>query len=148
MNQGMLSKAIAGVLCVGAIGILSACQSRPRAMRDEVNRTEIVIDEAMENRTWDSSTAYYANGNIRAGGTGELIYVRADENDEIAATVGPLIFVANVLLMPVTIFTPNSPFVARTSHGATVPPTYTAMPPLRAETPYDTSTVVTSAGAR
>src|SRR5688500_17907723 len=97
-----------------------------------VNDTPLVVDEAMQIRDWDRSTNYYANGATVAGGTG-YVWETADwVSPGHRRFVDAPVAVLNFASMPVGLFV-NSPFGKQVARGETVPPTYTAQPPLPGE---------------
>lgn len=117
-----------GVLASAGMVLSTGCQrippNRPAALNDE----PLIVDEAMQIRDWDRSTAYYGNGNTHAGATRLTFEPKNDNRYNYAAD--PLIGVANIVLIPFTYFrTPARTMVIH--QGAIVPPTHTAMPPTR-----------------
>ena len=139
----------AGVLA--SAGMLSGCQRVQQTPPDTLNDSPLLVDEAMQIRDWDRSTAYYASGAVEAGAprvtfepkygtervestdprTGETIVRQERTGDAYSNTVvDPAIGVGNFVLIPFTYFwTP--PFKTIVSRGAVVPPTHTAMPEVR-----------------
>ena len=128
-NRSKLSQcALAALASAGLVLSMTGCQrippNRPVALNDE----PLVVDEAMQIRDWDRSTAYYGNGNTVAGAT-RLTYQPKNDNRYNYA-FDPLIGVANFAIIPFTYFkTPARTTVVH--QGAIVPPTHTAMPPTR-----------------
>ena len=121
------SAAFAALACAGLV-VSTGCQrippNRPVALNDE----PLVVDEAMQIRDWDRSTAYYGNGNTVAGATRLRFQPKDDRRLNYAAD--PLIGLANFAIIPFTYFkTPARTTIAH--QGAIVPPTHTAMPPTR-----------------
>jgi hypothetical protein len=95
---------------------------------DRLNDTPLVVDEAMQKRDWDRSTAYYQPSTVVAGPT--WLTFRGDEKAErVDVLTDPFIFLANVAASPYAAFRhPQTEAVIY--HGAIVPPTYHAMPPM------------------
>ena len=91
--------------------------------------TTLLVDPAMEVRDWQPVMAYYANGDTVAGPTG--FSYRTDPN--LPRWAGPLvdapIFAAQAVALPVNLAV-QDPCSRRVYTGATLEPTYTAMPPL------------------
>ena len=106
----------------------TGCQRIPPNRPVELNEAPLIVDEAMEIRDWDRSTAYYANGNTVAGATRLTFQPRDDRRLNYAAD--PLIGVANFVIIPFTYFR-TPPRTTVVHQGAIVPPTHTAMPPSR-----------------
>src|SRR5215204_4694264 len=80
--------------------VMTGCQrippNRPVALNDE----PIVVDEAMEIRDWDRSTAYYGNGATVAGATRLTWEPKNDNRYNYAADSA--IGVANFVVIPFT----------------------------------------------
>jgi hypothetical protein len=108
--------------------IRGGCQrvqsNRPVALNDN----PIVVDEAMQIRDWDGSTANYASGAVVAGAPRVTWEPKYDNRYNYAAD--PAIGVANIVTIPFTyIWTPWGQEVVH--RGAITPPTHTAVPPVR-----------------
>src|SRR5688572_16554704 len=133
-NRGFVTRRmVAGVLSALALSAAAGCQgvSRNQPLAP-VNNTPLVVDEAMQVRDWDRSTNYYANGATVAGGTGYLWEVSDNANAGHRRLLDAPVAVLNMVSMPVGVFV-NSPFERQVVRGETVPPTYTAQPPLPGE---------------
>lgn len=111
------------------VGLLAGCQGNPRPRPDPLNRTPLVVDEAMQRREWEPSAAYYANGDTIAGGTGYMFQTSPNIPDGWRRVVDPVMTTANILLLPVGLVV-NSPTKKEDYQGAIIPPTHTANPPL------------------
>lgn len=93
------------------------------------NQTPLLVDDAMQLRDWDRSTAHYANGNTIAGPTGFLFEPRWNQPEWTYAALETPLFMVQTLASPlVLIVTP--PWTPIMYTGVTVGPTYTAMPVL------------------
>ncbi len=120
-------------LVVGAVAwavLLSAGCRRVRTSPepDALNDTPLIVDEAMQIRDWDRSTAYYPSGAVVAGSPRRTFEPRDDTRLSYAAD--PLIGLANFVIIPFTYFS-TPPFTKVPSRGAIVPPTHTAVPEVR-----------------
>ena len=107
--------------------VTTGCQrvqpNRPVALND----TPIVVDEAMQIRDWDRSTATYANGAVVAGAPRVTWEPKNDNRYNYVAD--PAIGVANIVTIPFTyIWIPWGQTVVH--RGAITPPTHTAVPPV------------------
>ena len=100
--------------------------NKPRA--DRLNDAPLVVDEAMQKREFERSSAYYQRPVVVAGPT--WLTFRGDEKTERTdAITDPAIFVTNVVVSPYPAV--KDPQWERVEYrGATVPPTHHAMPPL------------------
>ena len=127
-NVSSASSLALGLLAsVGAL-ILVGCQ-RARAPRpDALNDAPLIVDEAMQIRDWDRSTAYYPSGAVVAGSPRVTFVPRYESRVGYAAD--PLIGIGNIVLIPFTLFS-TPPSAKVTSRGAIVPPTHTAVPEVR-----------------
>ena len=103
----------------------AGCQRVQPTRPDRLNDAPLVVDEAMQIRDWNRSTAHYANGSVVAGSP-RLVFEPKDDS-RLNYAADPLIGVANFALIPFTYFY-RPPFAAVEHHGAVVPPTHTAMP--------------------
>jgi hypothetical protein len=119
----------AAAMVVGAMGCQPITRTQPPA---PVNDTPLVVDEAMQLRDWERSTNYYANGATIAGGTAYVWQVHKGINPGHRRFVEVPVAVLNIASMPVGVFV-NSPFEKQVIRGETIPPTYTAQPPLPGE---------------
>ncbi|MEO6436886.1 MAG: hypothetical protein ABIP55_14155 [Tepidisphaeraceae bacterium] len=128
----VLSTAVVGAAVVGG-GALAGCQAKvPGPARSPVIDTPVVIDDAMQQREWDRSTAYYAHGAAITGGTGYVWQTHETVPGDYRRLSDAPVAVLNFVLLPVGLFT-NSPFGKEIERGETVPPTYYANPPLPGE---------------
>jgi hypothetical protein len=117
-----------GLSILSAAALLGCQPTRPNGV-ERVNNAPLIVDEAMQRRDWDRSTAYYANGDTVADGTGYMYETHETIPDPWRRVVDPAVASLNIALLPVGVFL-NSPFVPQTYQGAILPPTYTAVPPL------------------
>ena len=123
-----ISTAAFGLLASAGVVVSTGCQRVAPNFPVALNDRPIVVDEAMEIRDWDRSTANYANGTTVAGAT-RTTWEPTYENN-YSYVVDPAIGVANIVTIPFTYFrTPWGKTVVH--HGAITPPTHTAVPPVR-----------------
>lgn len=129
----LIHKLQAAIVCAAGFFIIAGsigCQRTATTSRPEpLNETPLVVDEAIQLRDWERSTAYYPNGAVVAGNTG--FFFEPDENlsNWQYLLIEPPLFVLNVALLPVSlVMTP--PCVPVVYEGAKIPPTYTAQVPL------------------
>ena len=128
---------IAPLLCLAALAAAGGCRSSNRPDYAPAANAPADYDEAMALRDYPRTPGYYANGDTRAGPTefpfeyaaplpGEPNYAR---RRYVAVAADPLIFVANLALLPATLFA-HPPTEQRTYQGSIVEPSYTAAVPL------------------
>lgn len=117
-----------GVLASAGMVLSTGCQRIPPNRPVALNDAPLIVDEAMQIRDWDRSTGYYASGNVPAGATRLTFEPKNDNRYNYA--FDPLIGLANFAIIPFTYFR-TPPFTTIVHQGAIVPPTHTAMPPMR-----------------
>jgi hypothetical protein len=95
-----------------------------------VDKSPLIIDDAMVLRDWKRSTVRFQNGETPAVPTGFILRHNPNAPKWVPAiTDGPM-FVANIFLMPVGyIFTP--PWTRVIYPAGVVEPSYTAVPPIK-----------------
>jgi hypothetical protein len=121
-----------GVVFTLTLGLIvfAGCQRTiPPPIASPVNNTPLVIDEAMQIRNAEPSTSYYATGAAVAGGTGYLWQTHETIPDGYRRYTDVPVCLANFLALPVGVFV-ESPWEKVVYRGETVPPSYTAQPPL------------------
>jgi hypothetical protein len=118
------------MMACGAVAAVmgAGCQRVVTPPPMQINPSPIVLDEAMQHRDWDRSTAYYPNGVTVAGPTG--LYVRADPRLPALAqgAVETPLFVGQVILLPFD-FLWDPPWKDVAYPRAQAPASYTAAPP-------------------
>src|SRR5688572_24018413 len=107
----------------------TGCQRVPKNEPVALNDNPLIIDEAMQLRDWDRSSATYENTATVGGPHGRVFEVKDDAPayQQVAADVP--ITLANFVIMPYTLIR-TPPTRAVPYRGAITPPTYTAVPPL------------------
>jgi hypothetical protein len=125
-----LKPSVVKTLCLSLIGLIFVgCQRIQPGMADRINDTPLVVDEAMQRRDWDPSVVYYPNGAAIAGYGGASFEQNRRIPDDFRRVTDPAIATGNILLLPVTVPL-NLRHDPRAFPGASIPPTYTAQPPL------------------
>ena len=109
---------------------LAGCQRVvPPPTVSPVNDPRLTVDEATQLRNYDQSVSYYATGASVAGGTAYLWQTHETIPDGYRRYTDVPIALGNFLSMPVGVFV-ESPWDKQVYRGESVPPTYTANPPL------------------
>jgi hypothetical protein len=119
------------VLCGGVVAaaVMGGCQANVPNSTERLNNSPLIVDEAMQAREWDRSTAFYANGDTVSGGTGYMFHTHETIPDGYRRVIEPGVAAMNIGLLPVGVFV-NTPFKPQVQQGAIIPPTHSAMPPL------------------
>jgi hypothetical protein len=126
--------AAAVTFSVSAIFTGVGCQRHVNAPPPEAIVPSPSTDEAMLHRDWQQSSALYADTSVIAGNTGFMFMPKWGQPEWVYPLLDAPLFLANVVTLPVSlIMTP--PWVAVEYRSATIPPSYTAMPPLPPEPP-------------
>ena len=131
---------------VALLSVFSGCAKQTYSSRPPLNEEPLTIDQAMQQRDWDRSTAYYQNGDVPSWSTGFAYRSQADARWKYYfADYGA--FAANLVTLPWTMYQegtgtptawdpqdPNNPDTKEgtgiVSAGDILPPTYTAVPAL------------------
>ena len=114
-----------------ATPLLTGCgfqRTRNEVVVERLNDRPLIIDEAMQKRDFERSSAYYQKPTVVAGPTW-LTFKGDEETEYTDLLTDPLIFLTNVVASPYQAVT-NPQWEAVEYRGATVPPTHFAMPPL------------------
>ncbi len=120
----------AGAFCgiLPVVLLLGGCfkETKPVAL---VDRSPLIIDEAMQQRNWPRTVVRFQNGETPAGPTGFILQHSPDAPAWTPVlTDGPL-FMANVIAMPIGyMFT--SPWHRVIYPAGVAEPSYTAVPPI------------------
>src|SRR5215207_2253812 len=100
-NGGGWKLVMAGAAFVAAAG----CQNIvPPPTKSAVNNTPLVVDEAMQVRDNERTTAYYANGATVAGGTGYIWQTHEAVKPEHRRWTDAPVATLNIVAMPVGVF--------------------------------------------
>ena len=96
----------------------------------DVSTTPLLIDEAMQRRDFERSTAWYANGDVVAGPDGKTFQTTSSVNPELQRVMDPAVAFTNVAAEPFyTVVRPPTKVVVYP--GLNTPPSYNAQPPLK-----------------
>jgi hypothetical protein len=137
------------LLLAGSVALLAGCQGSEKSSSeaskpwwtkcplqhvqneppDILNDTPLVVDGAMQLRDWSRSTAFYSNGDTIAGPTDFPYEIRRNNPAWVYAVEEPVLFTGQALVFPVMLII-APPCQERRYTGATIEPTYTAMPAL------------------
>jgi len=123
--------AAAVMVSAGAMFASPGCQLR-RNPPEEAVMPPPPTDPAMLHRDWQESHAIYANSSTVAGNTGFMFLPKWDEPAWLYPILDSPIFLLNVVTLPVS-FIMTPPWEPVEYRSATVPPSYSAMPPLPPE---------------
>lgn len=116
------------LLALSALGLLVAgCYDTSGHETMKLNPAPILEDDAMAMRQWDLQPSYYANGTSVAGPYYFNYAPRTNVPEAESIVTGPVIFVAQVVTLPVGMAI-MPPWTEVTYRGVYVPPTYTAAP--------------------
>jgi len=102
----------------------------------------LVIDAATQDRDWDRTTAFYANGDIESPPVREKFGRANTGNENLDMLLEPLYFAGNTLYIPISLFE-QPPGTHVWSTGVQVEPTYTAAPVLPPMPPREPTTQAT-----
>ena len=107
---------------------------------DMPGEAPLLVDQAMQIRDWDRSTALYANGDTIAGNTGFWYQPRWGQPEWVYPMIETPLFVGQTLALPVTLAI-QPPWKQVRYTGVTMEPTYSGMPPLPQSGGVDASPV-------
>lgn len=130
-----MSKNALLVSVVSAAAMLGGCAMQCPVERVKNSPPEaqpqnaLIIDQAMQARDWQRASANYANGNVLAGPTGFLFAPNEKAPDWEYGLIESPLFVGQTVGLPITL-TLTPPWTPVLYSGATVEPTYTAVPAL------------------
>ena len=114
------------VAAAGAVG--GGCAQRPQT----VTRPPLIVDQAMQRREFERSVAYYPNGDTVSGVNRFVVRsnLGPEDNEFSAAAFDIAASLGQTVAVPFTyLFIP--PFTRAVYKGEDIPPTYTAIPPMR-----------------
>jgi hypothetical protein len=117
------------IALAGCQSFRSPVQRIANAPAGQLNDTPMIVDQAMQIRDWDRSSAYYTNTMFEAGSVGFLYEPRYDNPGWSYAAIEPPLFAAQVVALPVTIWFPP-PWAPVNYASERVEPTYHGVPPL------------------
>jgi hypothetical protein len=144
MNSGIPDRRrlIKSKLCraamLAAALTFTGCQiAQPRA-QDRVTRTPILEDDAMSARDWPKTEAIYPNFSVTTGSAQSLLVPKPSLPAWAHAAMETPVFLANVLLSPITMVQ-APPWAEVETVSFYLPPSYTDNPPLDPSNPNDFS---------
>ncbi len=120
--------AAALLLAMGLAGISGCAYSYRTPAPEPLNDKPIVEDGAMAARQWNPSVAYYENDTVMTHPTYAPLEPTVLPYEANALTETPLL-IANTVYWPVGMFI-DAPWIYQANKSLSMPPTYTAMPPL------------------
>jgi len=128
------------LLVTGGALLSGGCMRADRNTKPiALNPLPLKEDEAIARRNWELQPVWYTNVGAVGGPTGQT-WVPSGNYANDKPVPGPahivsddVIFVGNAVLMPIRLII-QPPWTEKVYRGVTVPPTYTASPPLEATT--------------
>lgn len=117
----------AGVLAAAFAPLAGGCQDVPLEYSGEVNTTPLLVDQAMQKRSWETTVAYYPSGAIVADNIGFYLQPREDMRKWVYVTHATGVFLTDTIFLPYWMITKPHTQIYR---GVVVEATYTAQPPL------------------
>jgi len=118
--------------------IVTGCQVATPRPPDRVGTNPIIADDAMDARDWPKTEAVYPSFSVTTGSCQSLLVPKADLWPPAHAFTESGVFLANILLMPITMCQ-VPPWAQIETVSLYLPPTYTANPPLDPSHPNDYS---------
>lgn len=121
-------RSIPKLVAISALSALAiGCQRDYVAQTEKLSPAPILQDDAMAHRNWDTMVTYYANGSSISYPTLYPYVPRTNTPEGEQVFTGTGIFIAQTLVLPITIcITP--PWQETIYRGIYTPPTYTAVP--------------------
>ena len=111
------------------LGMLTGCELTVHpGPSKSLSTISIPTDQAMQARQWDVSTTGYVNDGVRAHPIYQPLQL-PPEQYELNAIGEPVLFLANLIYLPVGVFI-EYPWSFEVSKSLVLPPSYTLMPPL------------------
>ena len=121
-----LAMSVAAVASVGITG----CQKTKPAPVAKLIDSPVLVDDAMQRREWEQSSAYYANGDTVAGFSGRWLEPQPRFSEGYFGRLAdPAVGLTNVVIMPLTMLQ-TPPWKGVDYQGVIVPPTHSANPPV------------------
>jgi hypothetical protein len=125
-----------GAASVIFVELVTGCAAK-QPVTEALSDPPIVADQAMRRRTWEMTPALYAQGDVEAGTTDQLIPFD-HEDSALDLLVDPAVGTVNLAITPIVMLF-DWPWNARTAHGLEFPPTYYCIPTLLAREPEETA---------
>ena len=119
------------LLSLPVIGLaLVGCQRTQPAPVVALNQEPMLVDEAMQQREWDRSTAVYQNGDTVAGFTGRRYEPKPEFTEGYAGRlVDAAVGLGNTVILPFTMLQ-TPPWKGVSYQGVITPPSHHAVPPV------------------
>lgn len=125
----ILAGVVAAMITAGGCAMQCPVERIQSSAPDQEDSYVPVADPAMQLRKWERATASYANGNVTAGPTGFMYQSAADLPAYVYPVLEAPLFIGQAVASPVVLIV-TPPWTPVTYTGATMNPTYTAMPPV------------------
>ena len=116
------------ITALGALALVG-CQRYTKVPPGVVKDEPVVIDEAMQIRDWEPSSARYTNPRFIAGPPGFWFIPKYDMPEPLYAVQETPMFILQAVGLPLTMWFPP-PWTPVEYAGETLEPTWHAMPPL------------------
>ncbi len=115
------------ILGLATLAMLGGCVKTSTTSTGMINSEPLTIDPAMQLRDWQPSVAYYANGDTMSGSTGFAYEPDPKLDSWQYYFADPGTYFVNLVTSPYTLYEQRD---GVGSTGVSLPPTYTAVPPL------------------
>ncbi|HEV7302107.1 MAG TPA: hypothetical protein VGN72_22410 [Tepidisphaeraceae bacterium] len=124
LRQLTLALVAGGAMAGGCQKVLPP-RTQPVVLMEE--QRPLPVDQATQLRDWEKSTLYYPNGSVVAGSTRFPLAPRAQAGQYERNAVEPVLFLANIVALPITYFY-KPPFESYTWNGEITPASFTVQP--------------------
>jgi hypothetical protein len=122
--------ALRPLLLLASAALVSGCQVRHTTPGPEaLNNAPVKIDEAMQIRDWQPTAAEYTSDLVLAGSNYAPLQPIWNGTNRLDAVTQNVAFIGNCFWLPVGLFV-YPPWTYLPYKSISMPPTYTAMPPL------------------
>lgn len=128
----MKSASSASLALVLTVSCVTGCASIDRTSPQPVSTEPMPYDPALVLRTWDASTAYYANGDTLSAPSGFNYSPETARPNWQYYLIDTGIFALNVVTLPYTLATSLPLAEDQVNQGVVLEPSFHAMPPLPA----------------
>jgi hypothetical protein len=126
-DSGNLKAILRFVLLGGIAAGLTGCAHAQKSPGYDLSQAPLIIDPAMQQRSWSQSVAYEPNGGVPAYDTRFNFTPPAHEPAWVKPVTEPIDFIGQTLFLPVTLVT-SRPFDPVVFHGYEYGSTSTAFP--------------------
>lgn len=128
------------LFATGFAGLVGGCQKISTAPPAALNEAPMLVDQAMQIRDWNRSTAIYTNMSFVAGAPGYWFEAKYDNPYWSYALLEAPLFLGQSIILPITIWFPPQ-WQPVDYAGLKMDPTYHAMPPLPAPLPGEAASI-------